>query len=94
MEYTRASRSVLFLREHVHRSVQLVWWRHPSRGKPFAVQYRGNGHYYKTLEGALGYIEGRFNEVLDEARIMLELNNAEVFESDEAVERYRRKFLL
>lgn len=28
---------------------------------PFSVQYRGNGHYFKTLEKAQSYVSERFN---------------------------------
>ena len=30
---------------------------------PFSVQYRGNGHYFKTLGEAEAYIKGRFGQL-------------------------------
>lgn len=30
---------------------------------PFSVQYRGNGHYFKTLDQAQEYVGRRFNKL-------------------------------
>ena len=34
-----------------------------SDEKPFSVQYRGNGHYFKTYEGAHRYAGRRFERL-------------------------------
>lgn len=34
-----------------------------NKKTPFSVQYRGNGHYFETLEQAQEYVRKRFNKL-------------------------------
>lgn len=54
----------------------------PGDAKPWSVQYGGNGHYFRTLDGVIAYAIGRGwikETMIETVRAVIELHFKEVF---------------